>query len=357
MTALPCHVLIEQSGPTSHPDRHGRGGVRVFSKCRNEMLRLPSFLAHYRKLGASSFHIVDNASTDGTLEYLAGQPDVQVYSTDGLFREARGGTDWLNALLRRHGTGHWCLTVDIDELFRYPGSETTGLDQLTAYLESGGHQAMACLLLDMYPAGPLAQVQYSAGSDLIAAAPCFDSGPYKRIPYPECPGYAIYGGMRERVFYPESRADDLLRRLHVKLYHRVLLSIPLVRDFPPLVRREPVVPPCLTKIPLVYWDADTQYLNVNHFVSSRRVAAETGVLLHFKFLQDFHQRAAEEVLRKQYYDGAAEFVRYVAKLRGDANMVLADERSERFQDNQQLQRLGLMTDTPAWLAARKQASA
>lgn len=356
MTALPCHVLVEQSGSTFHSDRHARRGVRVFSKCRNELLRLPSFLAYYRQLGASSFHIVDNDSTDGTLEYLAEQPDVQVYSTEGLFREARGGTDWLNALLRRHGTGHWCLTVDIDEFFRYPGSETASLDQLTAYLEASGYQALACLLLDMYPAGPLAEVKYSPGSDLIAAAPYFDSEPYRRIPYHECPGYAIYGGVRERVFYPDSRADKLLRRLHVKLYHRVLYSIPLVRDFPPLVKRRPRFPPCLTKIPLVYWEADTRYLNVNHFVSSRRVAVETGALLHFKFLQDFHERALEEVRRKQYYDGAAEFVRYVAKLREDPDLVFVDKQSERFHDNQQLQRLGLMTDTPTWLAAREQGS-
>ena len=354
MIALPCHVLLERCGSTRSPDGHARAGVRLFSKCRNELLRLPAFLAYYRGLGVRSFFIVDNDSTDGTSEYLAEQPDVRVYATNGAFREARGGTDWLNALLRHHGTGHWCLTVDIDELFRYPGSESTGLDQLAAFLDTKGSQALACLLLDMYPAEPLAKVQYSSGADLIAAAPYFDRGPYRRTPYHQCPGYAIYGGVRERVFYPSSWEDKLPRRLHVKLYHRVLLSIPLVRNFPPLLQRRPRFPPCLTKIPLVRWERETRYLNVNHFVSDRRIAAETGVLLHFKLLQDFHERAAEEVRRKQYYDGATEFVRYAAMLKEQPDLVFVGEHSERFQDNQQLQRLGMMTDTPAWVHAREQ---
>ena len=64
--------------------------------------------------------------------------------------------------------------------------------------------------------------------------------------------------MRERVFYPEARADDLTRRLHVKLYHRLLFNIPVVRDWNWLRAYRSHFPPCLTKVPLVRWTADTR---------------------------------------------------------------------------------------------------
>ena len=46
---------------------------------------------------------------------------------------------------------------------------------------------------------------------------------------------------------------------------------------------------CLTKVPLVRWDSNHGTYST-HFVSRKTVAPDTGVLLHFKFLHDFHDR-------------------------------------------------------------------
>jgi len=346
-----CQVLLELRGEQAPaPERDGE--IRLFSKCRNEQLRLPAFLRHYRELGVDGFYIADNGSSDGSLEYLRAQPDVRLFSTDGGFRKARGGTDWLNAMLARFGVGHWCVTVDVDELFVFPGSETVRLPALTRYLDDRGAEAMQCLLLDMYPGVPLNEARYSPGDDLVEAAPFFDPGPYDRFPHAECPGVRIYGGVRERVFYPESYAHDLRRKLHVALYHRLLLSLPVAKSNERVLAHKPLIPPCLTKVPLVRWDATTEYLNVNHFVSPRNLAEESGVLLHFKFLQDFHERAVREAARGEYYDGAVEFRRYSAKLRENPNMTLRYQQSTRFRDSAELVRLGLLADTPAWAEAR-----
>ena len=124
-----CHVLVERTTR----DRSASAGreIRAFAKCRNERLRLPAFLDHYRRLGIDRFFIVDNDSTDGSAEYLSGHPDIHVFRTTGRFREAGGGTDWLNAILKEFGVGSWCVTVDIDEWLVYPGSERTPLRALT----------------------------------------------------------------------------------------------------------------------------------------------------------------------------------------------------------------------------------
>ena len=347
---IESQVLLEYPGGTHVPDDPTE--IRLFSKCRNEQLRLPAFLRHYRNIGVQRFFFVDNASNDGSAEYLRQQPDVHVFGTCGSFRAARGGTAWLNTLLARFGAGRWCITVDVDELFCYPGSETAGLERLTTYLDEHAYEAMHCQLLDLYPEGPIRDSTYASGDDLVEAAPFFDRGPYDRLPHHECPFVLVYGGVRERVFFPESWARDWRRHLHVALYHRVILSIPVLRDSARILAHRPLFPPCLTKVPLVRWDEGSRYLNVNHFVSPKRLAPESGVLLHFKLLQDFHARASQEVARAEYYDGAIEFRRYAEKLRTDPRLTFRYDGSLRFENSTQLVRLGLMQDTAAWLQAR-----
>ena len=53
-----------------------RDDILVFCTQRNERIRLPYFLKYYREMGVGHFFFVDNDSTDGSLDYLAEQPDV-----------------------------------------------------------------------------------------------------------------------------------------------------------------------------------------------------------------------------------------------------------------------------------------
>jgi hypothetical protein len=340
-----CHVLVERT--SHHPSPASRPGeIRLFAMCRNERLRLPAFLRHYRSLGIGRFFFVDNDSTDGTTDYLVGQPDVHLFLTANRYSEAARGTDWLNALLAAFGVGSWCLTVDIDELFAYPGCEHASLRTLTGYLDRYGYEAFSCLLLDQYPDGPLMQCSYQPGDDLLAAAPYFDIGPYDKSPLDMCPGVLIKGGMRERVFFSDFRTRGLAAKIYDALYYRVLRHIAWLGARPP--RR----PPLLTKVPLVRWDEKSSYLQGNHAVSRKIVAPDTGALLHFKFLHDFHVRAVEEAARGERYDGASDYRRYAERLNQNPDMTFMYEGSTRYDGTAQLVRLGLMRDTEAWAAAR-----
>ena len=345
----PCHILGAWTGPSR---LRSQGEMRAFARCRNESLRLPAFLRHYRQLGVDCFFIVDNDSSDGSPEYLMAQPDVRLFRTSNRYGEASSGTAWLNALLAQFGVGGWCLTVDIDELLVFPGSENTSLRTFTTYLDRHGFDALACMLLDLYPAGALENCAYTAGDDLLTASPFFDTGPYERSPSDSCPPVEIAGGVRERVFYPEFRSRGVGAKLYEAVFHRLVYRAAAIRELQWLRARRPPTPPLLSKVPLVRWDATSRYLKSTHRVTPKTVASETGVLLHFKFLQDFHTRAIQEASRREYSSGAFDYRRYAKRLSENPGLTLIDDRSVRFEGSAQLVRLGLMQDTPAWRAQR-----
>ncbi|MFX8828798.1 glycosyltransferase family 2 protein, partial [Acinetobacter baumannii] len=89
------------------PVSDNKAEIRLFGVVRNENLRLPAFLDHYRKLGVSRFFFVSNASTDGTNEFLLAQPDCHVFHTAGSYAKVKAGLGWLNPLITEFGTDHW----------------------------------------------------------------------------------------------------------------------------------------------------------------------------------------------------------------------------------------------------------
>ena len=110
----------------------------------------------------------------------------------------------------------------------------------------------------------------------------------------------------------------------------------------------PAHPPGLTKMPLVKWDSGTRYLDVNHHVSPKTVAAETGVLLHFKFLHDFHKKAIQEAQREEYFDGASEYKIYARLLEGKPDLTLGSDHSLKYKGDEQLLELKLIQDSEEW---------
>ena len=78
----------------------------LFCTQRSEGIRLPYFLDYYREMGIGHFFFVDHDSTDGSLDYLADQPDVSVWSMTASYKRARFGVDWLNCLARKYAHGH-----------------------------------------------------------------------------------------------------------------------------------------------------------------------------------------------------------------------------------------------------------
>jgi len=107
------------------------GDILCFTTLRNERVRLSYFLRYYRDLGVDHFLMIDNASDDGSREFLAEQPDVSLWTTPHSYKRSNFGTDWINGLLRRHAHGHWALVVDVDEFLVYP--------EIACWFDSGNY--------------------------------------------------------------------------------------------------------------------------------------------------------------------------------------------------------------------------
>lgn len=290
--------------------------ILLFSTLRNEKIRLPYFLDHYRRMGVTHFIIVDNDSSDGSLDYLANQKDVSVWHTTASYKRSRFGVDWLNWLQRKYGHDHWCLVVDPDEFLIYPFCDTRPLRALTDWLDASSIKSFSAMLLDMYPKGRLDQQPYREGQDPIEIASWFDSGNYTIQKNKKFGNLWIQGGPRGRVFFPDT----------------------------------PEKAPALNKIPLVKWHRKYAYVSSTHMLLPRGLnqvydewggEKASGILLHAKFLDTFTAKAAEELERGQHYAASVEYKAYAASLRDDPELWC--KWSEKYINWRQLEILGLMS--------------
>jgi len=282
---------------------------------RNELPRLPGFFAHYRRLGVDRFFFVDNDSDDGTAEWLLAQPDVHLWRSPLTFTLANYGSSWFELLLRRYGIGHWCLTVDADELIVYEGHETKPLRAFCGELDEDGLQAASGILLDLYSDRAVRDTVLDGATDWLSLCPWFDrrfchtrdewSGPYRnqRI---------TFGGVRQRVFPTE---------------HGYLLS----------------------KVPLLRYRPDVVLASGQHLTSipRERIAHEQVCVLHFKFFASFLPYARSEAVREVHAMGGEQYKAYAAGLARDETMTLHDPaHSIRYEGVGQLRELGVMAPSP-----------
>jgi Glycosyl transferase family 2 len=184
----------------SRPIPNNKEEIRAFLVIRNEALRLPSTLRHHRSLGVHRFFVMDNESTDGTLDYLLAQPDVHVFSTSERYSQSHYGVVWTNALLDNFGAGHWTLTIDADEQLIYPHYEQIPLPGFCDYLNSIGAEAVPCLLSDMYSDATVEATAHDPERLLLETCGYFDRAPYRMQRVSQAPYLEICGGMRERLF-------------------------------------------------------------------------------------------------------------------------------------------------------------
>lgn len=246
------------------PIEVGDRDVLVLCCLRNEVQRLPYFLQYYRRLGVRHFFVVDNASTDGSGEYLAAQEDVHVFWTDASYRGSAAGRLWMQELAAHYARRHWCLTVDVDELLVYPGVEYLSLRRLCDFLELENSEGLFCVFLDMYSDRPLGETLYTPGDDFLDVCGFFEIDTYRLQPGKRPPFLDVFGGPRGASFAAEGGS---------------------------------AAGPMMKKVPLVRWSEHFSYIFSTHSHIHVPLSETTGALLHFKFFHFFSELARYEAAR------------------------------------------------------------
>lgn len=252
--------------------------VAVVACMRNEMFMLPHFLAHYRALGVGGFLIADNGSDDGSLDYLLEQPDVALFAADTPYGRSMYGVAWQEALLAAFRPGAWTLAADADELLVWDGTAAGDLPALLAGPEFAQADAVRLYMLDMYPRGPLSGAVFKGSP--FAEAGCTDAEPFRtdtavRGPFSDQPTWT--SGLRHRLI-PGSRPELFVAQ-----------KLALLRYRP--------------------WMRLTEGL---HYVAGARLAGREMVLAHFKYTAAFRAKAEAEVARRQHFNDAEEYRKYLA---------------------------------------------
>jgi len=256
--------------------------VIVVAVVRNEMIMLPHFLDHYRKLGASCFAIVDNCSDDGSREYLLQQKDVVLYSADTEYKHSHYGVAWQQAVLGNLCLGKWVIVADADEFLVYEGCETRSIERLVADLEAEGATGVRVDMIDMYPFGELGDADFGKQVP-FDAAPWFDRNPVSP--------WLLSGG-----FYSNSKT------VVSNLRHR-LINVAVPNAF------------TSQKYALLRYQPWVRLSEGLHDAAGLRVSAVPASFAHFKYHADFAEKVRTEIRRAQHFKGAEEYRRYAAMMK------------------------------------------
>ncbi len=327
--------------------RHGRpvaGAIKLYSVMRNERFFLDAFFSHYRNLGVQQFLILDDGSSDGSPDFLVGQPDcvllasplrygdrVRVRMPDRRKTQERAGVLFKRAIPEKYCRGEYTLYADADEFLILP-EQVDGLDSLFRMLAEHDVDSVAASLIEFYPdsmADLCGQPAPRTFDDLVALYPWFDAVPLLRFRQGMQPKringsasrrlFRRYGLVRQRprpAWMPRW-AQDLRRPLPGK---SATLKTPILRW------REGV------------WTTDTHHANV---------PPASEILLafaHFKFTHTW-ARKTEEALRLRSYAANSEkyelYARLIEHMKADTSGFRGPS-SRRFQGPHDLAEAGLL---------------
>ncbi|OIQ44741.1 MAG: hypothetical protein BM558_06680 [Roseobacter sp. MedPE-SW] len=252
--------------------------VAVVACMRNEMFMLPQFLAHYRRLGVESFLIADNCSDDGTLEFLMEQPDVALFSVDTDYSLSHYGAGWQQTMMSAFRVGKWTLIADTDELLVWQKNQSQSLPDLLKTPQFQGADAARIFMLDMYP-------KASLGEATFKTTPFEEAGYTDREPF--LADWTGQGPFSNMPTWTSSVRHRLIAGSRMDLF--VAQKIALLK-YQPWMR-----------ISAGY-----------HFLTDVQLSSRELIFGHFKYNADFYRKAQIEVSRRQHFNDAEEYRKYLA---------------------------------------------
>jgi hypothetical protein len=275
---------------------------------RNERILIEPFLNHYRRLGIGRFLIVDNGSDDGTFEYLAEAPDVDLWRTSASYKKAGFGAYWQDGLLSKYAANRWVMYADVDEFLVFCGMEN-GLGSLVKSLAERGETRLFAPLLDVYGQASIDHTEIAPGQDPLEVCCWFDADPERLRPMER--GVSVKGGVRRRLFFKDHDSS-----------------------------------PELAKYPLVFYDDETA-LVTSHFPEPRSRnldAVPYGRLLHVKYISGLKSKIELALNTGQHWNDSVEYRQYHNTLSKKQSLTPYCDDSAQYTGPSSLVSAGFMQD-------------
>lgn len=341
MTALTATDLA-LSVKFNRPPRNAP--LTLFAVMRNEMYFLPAFLDHYRALGVEQFVIVDDASDDGTTDYLAAQPDcctgisahrygARVSLTDpahaGL--AGRAGPLFKRVVPEHYLSGQYVLCADADEFLILPEA-LPRLSDVVALLAQQDWKSVTATLIDFYP---------PALSDLEDKTPPADAAElFDRYGYFDATAFMAIPPGRQPQRVGPTASERLFRMCGLRQLPKPLEALPRA-----LTGLLPFPAPNAAwfKTPIIRFDGET-WIDGAH---SANVPPPPGLMLamaHFKFNGDTYSKIQSALALRSHARGSKKYEHYeemlaIMQCRG---LGFLGAPSQRYAGPAQLLAAGLM---------------
>lgn len=278
--------------------------LAVVCVVRNGRPYVKAFVEHYVELGARRIVVLDNGSTDGTVEAFRGYEQVTVLRSTLPFK--RYQMTMKQYLMERFGGGGWSLCVDIDELFDYPFSNVVPLEDLLGYLNERRYTAVVAQMLDMFPEEAISEGVGGEDESFKELHRFYDLSNIRSFEYRSAP---IVSGTGNVV----SNEDIEVYRGGVQT--RVFGTGPQ-----------------LTKQPLVFLDGEIKPMDAwAHTVSNARIADFSCVLYHYKFLGHLYGHIRRAVSQGNYPNLWGKYEKMANVLENSPELRIKDENARELK--------------------------
>jgi len=309
---LPWRVrTLKQPGePSPGPDE-----VIVLSVVRNGLPWLHTFLTHHRELGVRRFVILDNGSTDGTLEHLMAQDDVVLLASGAPYRHYEN--TFKRYLCDRFANDRWCLFVDVDELLAYPGMGHRSLADLARFAQERGFNGVVTQMLDLFADAPMSEMPDGTERDLRDICRFYETQDIARGIYLPHQSTAVpdgiqrhSGGVRRRVFGSDNN---------------------------------------LTKVSLFFNGGGLVPFYAWHHTRNARLADFSVALLHYPFNRQYREKVLEAAATGRYgWVTTDEYRGYAAIMRDNPGLSLMSPASRAYEGAERLVAEGFLAISPAF---------
>jgi glycosyltransferase involved in cell wall biosynthesis len=171
--------------------------VMVTLLARNSAYFIRNYIEYYRALGVHHILVIDNGSTDGTIDICREFDNVTVLQN--LLPAKHNESGFRTELSQRVAKGGWILFADSDELIELPVSMDDGLTRLVSYCNQRGYTAVLGQMLDHFSLRPYDELRDLSYSDAIRALDHYSLNQVKTIPYGDEDGVTFSWFLRNNV--------------------------------------------------------------------------------------------------------------------------------------------------------------